>query len=153
MEFGSRGGTYLSLTIVGYQFPAMATGPDDSNWLNVKLTAAGSCGRWSAVDPALLTYEARDLEGWLRSLVAGPPSVRTWSALEPNLWMEWEPLGTRHTLRVGFGAEFLPPGFDKRDSTAPEDAFLDFVVDTDALTTAADSLRAALVPFPDRSKV
>ena len=153
MEFGSKGRTFVGLAILGYQFPEMATELYDSNWLNVKLTASGPLGSWSAVDPALLTYEAKDLESWLRSLAAGTPTARGWSALEPNLWMEWEPLGTKKTLRIGFGAEFLPPAFNKAHSSAPDGAFLDFVVDLDQLEDAADSLQAGLARFPQRAKV
>jgi hypothetical protein len=153
MEFGSRGGTYLRLAVLGYQFPAMATEPYDSNWLNIKLTASGPFGSWSAVDPALLIYEAKDLESWLRSLATGSPNSRGWSALEPNLWMEWEPLGTSRILRIGFGAEFLPPTFDKRVDSTPDEAFLDFTVDAKVLAAAAESLQLELARFPQRAKV
>jgi hypothetical protein len=153
MEFGSPEETFVRLAIVGYQFPAMATEPYDSNWLNVKLRASGPLGSWSAVDPALLTYEAKELETWLRNLAKGEPSPRGWSALEPNLWMEWEPLGTSKTLRIGFGAEFLPPYFNKAEDSTPDEAYLDFVVDSSALEAAADALQVELARFPQRATV
>lgn len=152
MEFGTRGGTHLSLTIVGYQFPAMATEPYDSNWLNVRLSASGPLGSWHAVDPALLTYEAQDLAGGLTSLGDGSPASREWGAMEPNIGFGWEPAGQRGVLRIRFAAEFLPPSF-RRENPDPEEAFLDFSVTPADLLAAAESLRADLVRFPQRAPV
>lgn len=152
MEFGTRGSVHLALTIVGYQFPAMATEPYDSNWLNVRLSASGPLGSWHAVDPALLTYEALDLAAWLTSLGEGSAPSREWGAMEPNIGFEWEPGGARGILRVRFAAEFLPPSFP-REMPDPEGAFLDFTMSAADLLAAAESLRADLVRFPQRAPV
>ena len=62
----------LELTLVGYQFPHLATVPWDSNWLNVRVRVQHPQGNWTAQDPCLLTYDVAGLavghwqwNGWL----------------------------------------------------------------------------------------
>ena len=62
---------YFEMMIVGYQFPELVDAEDDSNWLNVKIVVRHPQGAWSAVDPALLTYEASELANWLRAIGSG----------------------------------------------------------------------------------
>ena len=45
------------MSLVGYQFPDLEDDEYDSNWLNVKIEVSNERGKWSAIDPALLTYE------------------------------------------------------------------------------------------------
>src|SRR5262249_16252489 len=76
---------YFELLIVGYQFPELADAAYDSNWLNVNIGVKHPEGEWSAVDPALLTYEVNELADWLRAVGAGRREIREMSFLEPCL--------------------------------------------------------------------
>jgi hypothetical protein len=71
--------------IVGYQFPEVAEAEYDSNWLMVKIVVRHPDGDWSAVDPALLTYEVRELADWLRVVGSGSRETREMAFLEPCL--------------------------------------------------------------------
>ena len=52
--------------LVGYQFPELEDVEYDSNWLNVKIAVSHQRGKWSTIDPALLTYEVQWLIDWSR---------------------------------------------------------------------------------------
>jgi hypothetical protein len=52
MELLGANGDAVALEIIGYQFPVFRHEPWDSNWLNIRLTAAVDGRRWTAEDPS-----------------------------------------------------------------------------------------------------
>jgi len=70
MDLHSADGTRVRLRPVGYQFPD-AVG-DDANWLIIAGDVRLADGRaWTFTDPALLTWEARELGEWLADVAHG----------------------------------------------------------------------------------
>lgn len=74
MDLHSADGTRVRLRLVGYQFPN-ASG-EDANWLIVGGRVRLADGRaWTFTDPALLTWEARELGTWLTGAAYGQVTV------------------------------------------------------------------------------
>lgn len=152
MKFSGPDGARLEVTVLGYQFPEMATEPYDSNWLNIHIVVNGPLGAWKATAPALLTYEAAKLADWLAHIADGHPTAPEWDGLEPNLSFEWRPSASKASLRAFLGAEFGPPD-SARVEPLGRRHFLDFAVSRTDLTQASRSLREQLQNFPQRAAV
>jgi hypothetical protein len=71
MRLASSNGNSVTVRLDGYQYPAI-TGSDDrdydANWLMVAGEVVNGARSWSFRDPCLLTWEAQELAGWLRSV-------------------------------------------------------------------------------------
>ncbi|GAB3249649.1 WapI family immunity protein [Kineosporia babensis] len=77
MDLRSADGARVRLRPVGYQLPD-ATGGYDANWLIIGGTVDLANGRtWTFTDPALLTWEARELGDWLAEAAHGRVEVVT----------------------------------------------------------------------------
>jgi hypothetical protein len=152
MHLTDASSTTLSLTISGYQFPAMETEPHDSNWLNVVGTVEHPRGPWSFHDPCLLTYELEWLCDWLERVAADPvaehpPEYFT----EPNLEFHVIRSGGAASLRVHLSHEASPPWIqDRADRLDGVD--LDFPLPENDVRAAAKSLRACLSKYPQRAQ-
>jgi len=98
------------MSLIGYQFPDLEDVEDDSNWLQVKIVVNHRRGKWSAVDPALLTYEVEWLIDWLKELSAGKYDKRDLWFTEPCISFHLLPSkGEPDRLAIGFSYEFRPP--------------------------------------------
>jgi hypothetical protein len=78
MDLQSADGTRVRLRPVGYQFPnaEAADGDYDANWLVIGGSVHLADGRaWTFTDPALLTWEARQLGVWLAGAAYGQVEV------------------------------------------------------------------------------
>ncbi len=139
----------FELLIVGYQFPELAEAEYDSNWLNVKITARHPEGDWSAVDPALLTYEVSELADWLRAAGAGRLETRAMAFLEPCLSFKVRS-GIERTdeLELELAHEFRPPWAKDIDQSAT----MLFPLNEIDLTSAAYSLEHQLANYPQRAE-
>jgi hypothetical protein len=146
----SLGNNYaFNMQLVGYQFPELANVPYDSNWLNVRIDIQHPDGNWTAVDPALLTYEAQRLADWLRNLAAGRRDQGDICFLEPCL--EFDVVaseGSSEALKVILAQEFRPPWFTSVDN---EEFELTFPLVAIALLDAAEQLEADLARYPQRT--
>lgn len=142
----------FDLSIVGYQFPAEATAPYDSNWLNVLVSVEHPRGRWRAQDPCLLTYEVASLADWLaRVPTLSGAATEGLSFLEPCLAFEVVASGAgNHLLRVVFDHELRPP-WAPWDSPEVDEVFVDIPIDREQLERASADLRRALERFPQRA--
>jgi hypothetical protein len=142
----------FELTILGYQFPQLATEEYDSNWLNIRVQVQHQRGRWSAQDACLLTYEAAALADWFEAIAVGREVEVERSFIEPNLLFQLraERAGTR-ILRVYFELE-LRPKWAPYDGAPEEDLFLDLPAQPTQLTAAAESLRTQLARYPQRTE-
>jgi len=137
------------LTILGYQFPHLATEPYDSNWLQVRVEVTHPRGSWNASDPALLTYEAASLAAWLEAVAAGSPAEPECSFLEPCVWFELrDGAGGGRVVRAYFQREFRPPWARGRED---DEAAVEVPADPATLRGAASALRAQLREFPQRT--
>ena len=138
----------FSLTLAGYQFPSLKDVPYDSNWLNVRIDVHHPDGDWTAVDPALLTYEVQRLAEWFRDLATGGGGERSMGFLEPCLQFDLV-LGddSSEVLKVTLAHEFRPPwskGFD-------DEVELIFPLATIDLVKSAEDLERQLARYPQRT--
>src|SRR6185503_445386 len=98
------------MSLVGYQFPGLENVEYDSNWLNVKIAVSYQDGKWSTVDPALLTYEVQSLIDWLRAVSARKDEERHLVFIEPCLSFHLSPdEGEPDKLIIELSHEFRPP--------------------------------------------
>jgi hypothetical protein len=147
MLFKGSEGTHFGLRILGYQFPQ---GGDSANWLNIEIDAAFPAGQWTAVDPALETFEVAKLAGWFETLAAGEPTDDEMYFLEPNLEFKSIHRTNAHTLvRVQVEGELRPSWAPHR---MVKDLSADFALGSDELRAAANSLRQQLHLFPPREE-
>jgi hypothetical protein len=110
MKLTLRNDYSFKLTLMGYQFPSLKDKEYDSNWLNIKIDVRHPEGDWTAVDPALLTYEVQDVAGWFRHLAIGQIDKRTMGFLEPCLEFQVESnKDSSEVLKVKLAYEFRPP--------------------------------------------
>jgi len=145
--------TAFSLTIVGYQYPAMATARYDSNWLDIHVEVTTPQGTWSTTDPCLLTYEVRTLADWLDAIDAHKSVNPICSFIEPCLRFELHTDGHgQQLLRISFEQELRPP-WAQANSTNQEDIWIEFPLTTTDIARAVQSLRAELERYPQRAEV
>jgi hypothetical protein len=139
----------LELNILDYEFPEDGESYFDSDWLNVRIVAESPAGSWTAVDPALLTWEVERLIRWLEAIAQGRP-VDWWECFtEPCLefkLLDGDPL----KIRVCFSHEFRPGWTRKEDIEDEEEIYLEFAVSPQVLSEAAGALRRELDEFPVR---
>ena len=137
------------MTLVGYQFLELQYVEYDSNWLNVKIEATNERGRWSAIDPALLTYEVAWLIDWLRAVSAGNYEEREQEFLEPGVSFHLSPMeGEPHDLVIELAYDFKPP-WATYDRDEQQQLF--FPLTSVDLISAAQSLENQLRQYPQRT--
>ena len=142
----------MELTLVGYQFPHLATVPWDSNWLTVRVRVEHPRGTWAAEDPCMLTYDVPALADWLEAVGAGHEDDAEHGFLEPNLLFRvLTDAGGNRIVRVFFELE-LRPVWAPFDGAGMEDLFLDFPAEPTQLTAAATSLREQAARYPQRTE-
>jgi len=142
----------MELTLVGYQFPHLATAAWDSNWLNVRVRVQHPRGNWSAQDPCLLTYDVAELADWFEAVATGRDQDAELGFMEPNLVFKTgrDSHGSRF-VRVYFDLE-LRPTWASSNGAEMEDLFLEFPADAAQLSAAAQSLREQLARYPQRTE-
>ena len=146
MKFTLRTDYSFALTLTGYQFPSLKDVPYDSNWLNVKIDVHHPDGDWTAVDPALLTYDVQRLADWFRNLTAG--GERSIDFLEPCLQFETaRDQDSSEVLKVTLAYEFRPPW----SKSFEDEIELIFPLATIDLIKAADDLERELARYPQRT--
>jgi len=147
MKLTSPDGSSLSLTIWGYQFPALEGEEYDSNWLLVRVDVKTPTASWSSTDPCLLTYEVAQLADWLEQLGTGRPPERTIGFIEPNLeFSVTEDKSAKEVLRTRLSLECRPPSVPRGGH-----AQIDFPLAEIDLKSAAADLLAQLRRYPPRA--
>ncbi len=151
LRLGGKQGQYLELEIIGYEFPAgtqqglgKVDNDWDANWLNVRIRVSDGREAWTRADPALLTWELRELARWLAIVANGRrPEPDAWTGLEPNLQLS---ITTKTSVIAYLDQKFRRPGsMPEEEPTAIELSptaaeFSEFV----------NGLEQALVRFPIR---
>jgi hypothetical protein len=138
------------MSLVGYQFPELEDVEYDSNWLNVKIAVSHQGGKWSTVDPALLTYEVQSLIDWLRAVSARQYDNRHLVFMEPCLSFDLSPAeGDPDKLVIELSHEFRPPWASEDPDGEYEIVFSLTSID---LTFAAQSLENQLRRYPQRTE-
>ncbi len=137
------------MTLMGYEFPELQYVPYDSNWLNIKIEVSHERGKWSAIDPAMFTYEVASLIDWLRAVSAGKYDERDLWFVEPCLSFHLSPPeGEPDKLIVEFSHGFAPPW---ATHDLDEEHQLVFELRTLDLIAAAQSLENQLRQYPQRT--
>jgi hypothetical protein len=140
-------GSEVELRLTRYQFPEIEDDHWDSNWLMVALRVQSPQGSWHTEDPALLTWEVRDLANWFEALANTQQEERELVFLEPCLGFRvTKQTADTVNLQVRLGHEFRPPWFDSWQK-----ARVTLALSPDDLRLAAESLREELARFPIRS--
>jgi hypothetical protein len=137
-------GARVTLTLRGYQF-ARATTVDDANTLLIGLSADDGQDRWTATQPALLTWEVVQLIGWLRAVADGASHAATIDFTEPDLALAADGVGDAARLSVRLAAGFRPawvPAFGAAAVSVRPGVV--------GLRRCADALAAALADYPIR---
>jgi hypothetical protein len=151
MHISDAQSTSLILTVTGYQFPALATEPYDSNWLNVLGEVAHPRGAWTFDDACLFTYELERLCTWLAGVAAEPAAKHeSLGFTEPNLEFHVLRRRGRAILRVHLGHESASPWLEDRAERI-DGVDLDFPIHLNDLGAAARRLREQLSRFPQRA--
>ncbi|MFJ6573360.1 hypothetical protein ACIQNU_38710 [Streptomyces sp. NPDC091292] len=145
-----------------YEFATPRGDAYDDNWLVVAGTVTTPEGKWSFVDPCLLTDEARQVAAWLRAVAAGTVAVTGPDAeggLSPDTWFI-EPLvafslagrseGGAAVMRVHLSLEAAPPWRQGDDRADIYQYVVEVRTDAAALLHAADQWDLALTSFPPR---
>jgi len=152
MKLTLADGTSFTLTIVGYQYPQLATAPYDSNWLTIRIDATNPQGTWSATDPCLLTYEVSRLADWLDAIATGKVAKATCGFIEPCLLFRLDGDASGHQeLRIYLELEPRPPWSGSK-LAGQEDLWLTFPLSAIDLAVAASMLRQQLERYPQRAE-
>lgn len=103
-------GRMLDLEPLRYQFPTAAN-DWDANWLVIRMSANDGKRRWTAYDPALLTWDVYRLIQWLRSIARHDKHAKPEIGFtEPNVSFKSSWAGERLTVKAALTQEFRPPG-------------------------------------------
>lgn len=161
MRLASPNGNSLTIRIDGYQYPAVTGSGNrdyDANWLMVAGDVVDGDVAWSFRDPCLLTWDARELAAWLRSVADGSrrpepidPHGNGGGLLvftEPNLAFNLHdrtPDGA--VIRVYLSLEALPPGAE----TKIFEYFVELPMTDDRVAAGLAEWEAELRQFPVRA--
>jgi hypothetical protein len=153
MELRTANGSIFQLDIVGYQFPELHDEEWDSNWLRIRTHVSLPEGSWSVTDPTLLTYEVVELADWLDAVANGNQKTSSLWFVEPNLEFEIAHGEDKEKfLRVNFAIELLPPWEPRFTENGGNIYSVNFPIAEVDLHAAAESLRAQLQRFPQRTE-
>jgi hypothetical protein len=149
MELSVDQNCSFTMSLIGYQFPELEHAHYDSNWLNVKIVVSQGRSKWSAVDPALLTYEVQSLADWLKELSTGKYARRHLWFTEPCISFHLLPSeGEPDRLVIEFSHEFRPP----RANDPDVDHHIAFPLASIDLINAAQQLENQLHQYPQRAE-
>jgi hypothetical protein len=140
-------GQFVELDADNYEFPMTKGSHWDDNWLFITLSASDGTKRWSSRDPALTTFELRDLGEWLRSLASSKAGESIWGATEPNLSFAAMVDDDSIQLRVELDLEFNRD----RHAYAGDPAVLEFRLDRRHGAELAAQVEEIAGRFPDRT--
>ena len=150
MELKVNDNCSFMMSLVGYQFPELEDVEYDSNWLNVKIAVNHKRGKWSTIDPALLTYEVQRLIDWLRAVSALEYDNRHLVFMEPCLSFHLSPAeGDPDKLVIELSHEFRPPWASE---DVDEEYEIVFSLRSIDLSCAAQSLENQLRRYPQRTE-
>ena len=153
----------MSLEPVRYEFPlsSVASGQAD-DWVVIALSAVSPLGSWSHQEACLMTWEAKEVSAWLRSVANGlvePVEPDNGELLEPSLFFIEPALGfnlsnqteSAAELRVYLTYGLAPPWLDVDERCDPSGFFLPVAVPIGDLDRAADAWDQEWIAFPERS--
>jgi hypothetical protein len=143
MRLLASDGSFLELTVMGYQFPNLDGVSYDSNWLVIAGHAALAGRAWRFREPCLLTDEVSGLADWFEARSKDASNDSEIGFIEPNLHFGW----SQGALQVNLDLECLPSWAPKYNA---EEFYLRFTPSMDELASAALSLRADLLKYPIR---
>ena len=162
MRLEGLDGNWISLTVLGYEFPEEDQGAfDSSNWLVIAGIVHRDGLRWTFQEPSLLVSEGLELGSWMLKVAnRGIPTSHSdqEDGTFPDLWFTEPNLafsvasGTDPLigLRVHLSLESGPPIEAEAKGAGIYEYFMVLVMNADQLRRAAEDWRAELIPFPVR---
>ncbi len=161
MRLASPNGNSVTLSIDAYEFPATSGSGDrdyDANWLIIVGEVTDGERAWSFRDPCMLTWDARELAGWLRSVADGSripepidPDANDGGLLvftEPNVAFNLHARSPEAaTVRVYLSLEARPPGSESEIF----DYFVELELTHNAVATVVDEWDSEIRQFPVRA--
>lgn len=149
MDLIGTNGTSFSLTIVDYQYPKNHHSSYDADWLVVRIEVSDHRGRWSSVDPCLLTWEVAQLADWFDAHATAIVANKRIGFIEPNL--RFMTMGEPLALHIFFDKESRPPWDPSRFGLGVQgDASIELTTPIAGRAVAAATLHDALRRFPMR---
>jgi len=140
----------FDLKVIGYQFCDAPGDRFDDNWLIVRIKVQDEKnGNWEKEDPALLTFEVKELIDWFENLDLESNEEKDISFTEPNL--EFLYMGKGH-IQVLLDLEFLPPGlraewtYEKNLSAYS----VDFLLNKNDIDWMVERLKSGIAQFHER---
>ena len=139
-------GQFVELNILGYQFPEILNDQWDSNWLMVHINVKSTKKHWESVDPAITTFELKNLINWLKNISDNKIEKYTdMDFTEPNIAFELKNNfdSTTKEIKICFRLEFSPLKNGKKYS-------IQFKATNEQLKTYVKNLEYELNKFPER---
>jgi len=137
----------IEIKIQGYQFPETKIPKDwDSNWLWVYLKVQSKFGDWEIKDPALTTFDLKEIVTWFNNLAQNKDVCRKLFFTEPNL--EFNLIKASESIkyiRIIFSLEFRPRSYNNEI-----EYYVDCELSNKDLTSIASQFEQELKFFPKR---
>lgn len=148
VRFDGQGGDYVEFGVSHYEFPNNTEDRWDSNWLMIAGSASLNGRNWEFCDPAMTTFEIRELKVWFEELSRGATHKNIIGFTEPNFEFEYQ---SNSKLRVFFELE-VRPEWSRSEIAGQADIFIDVDASIIELSDAASTLEKILLAFPERGR-
>jgi len=148
MKLEGVNGQYLSLAVLGYEFPDCVADSDpfDPNWLIIGGQVGHPKGDWTFQEACLLTFEVEALAAWLEGIATGRVRETTQQFVEPSLLFEV----LEDMIRVSFELEVRPSWAERTAVHRDNAVFVELAAHDIEVAAAASSLRNDLSRYPQR---
>jgi hypothetical protein len=110
----SKNGKSINFVVLGYQYPDIIEGIYDPNWLNIRIKVHDELYSWEKTDPALTSWELKEISEWFSSLAIGEtPNDKLIHFIEPCIAFQYEYRNNMREITFLFAAEMFPPDIDR----------------------------------------
>ncbi len=146
MKFVGINNQSVEIRITNYQFPNIKDYKYDANWLLIYLNVKSNVGNWNTIDPALLTFEVKDIINWFQGLLSNQIENKELFFIEPCLEFELiKNTENLKTIRIKFDLEFLPQNADDE-----KEYYVDCEMNNYELKKVIEDLKRELEKYPER---
>jgi hypothetical protein len=145
MQLDSSNGNSFKLKIIGYEFPEIKDGYDDTNWLMIQIDVTSNQNTWISTFPALNTFEVEELANWLSSIDSTKDNPKGRGFIEPCLDFQFLTKSDGQQFLNVFCMNEMSPNGEPGNTSE-----IEFPVSEINLSQAAKDLRLELQKFPQR---